>query len=988
MNHYLIRSCRAALLAVIMLSVWLFPLAAVAETVSDPVYNANKISVQDLVDGQKVIIYHTLFNTAADKVEDYVIKGDGQLVKGYDKGDRVTGHSSVSPEWTVIVHRDAATGEPNGYYDFYNEETGLYLSPQSDGTLVSSVRPGVTLNGRRDGQNNSTIERWDTDTWNWYGYQIVAGAGGGFSLVPVPASDSQAFSFAVPDNEPVTQLKTVATVDSRSQGITIRMFDYPNRNTIKNVTGEDSYSQGVLARQHVRKTLGADGFPVFTNGNSGSQLFSTGTAYYKGEANHLFLQSIYNATGYYEYNSFNNYAYFDNTTNNFKVYQQLGTPDNATNFYYRRGNFLPYNDLNLSSVSSNTNLYDGNGNLLDPLDPTNGDTLYKINANFYFGMTVEANFMQAKGGIDNGEPVVFEFNGDDDLWVYVDGVLLLDIGGVHDAFSGSINFATGEIHGKNANGAGTIKECFRQAGVFPDGSTWDDSRVDEYFRGNTFVDYGMHTFNMFYMEHGAGASNLEMRFNLPVVEEGQFTVEKDLTGTNQNRYANVYFAYQAFRDNGLGDGGFVPLTEAVYEGTSDPVTFYDGVEIGGRTFDNVFYLKPGEAATFPGYTDAGGNFVSLREEDIYYVQELGVSEDYYDLVVINSAEVEGGVDELEGIYKTTEATVGQRIRVVYANNCSAKNLNELRVTKMLPEGLEDDGSTFEFRVLLENTNSIGPDSDGELVPYSIGPYYIQNADGDYFRYVNGVLTSNGKTPVVASSSGNNGTIAGIPVGYTVVIKNLLADTDFYVEEIRLPEGWIVQSKAVSNCDPSNLAGTGFDGSAVTADGKIRLAETEEPEAEVVFINNRPSVGLDIPLAKTLRGRDMEADEFTFRLEPLDIASQGTAGLGENDYLSAANTAAAEGEQSDLFFFPSLSFTLTDYQNAQVRMPGGDAVFYYVVSEDEGGLEGIIYSSEKYLVRVILHLENAQLIIPEDGGISYYHYDGVTIPDGALPPAVA
>ena len=76
------------------------------------------------------------------------------------------------------------------------------------------------------------------------------------------------------------------------------------------------------------------------------------------------------------------------------------------------------------------------------------------------------------------------------------------------------------------------------------------------------MDYGSHDFKMFYMEHGAGASNLQMRFNLPVIEKGTFSVEKVLSGTSQESYANVYFAFQAFKKG--DDGADIPLEEAVY----------------------------------------------------------------------------------------------------------------------------------------------------------------------------------------------------------------------------------------------------------------------------------------------------------------------------------------------------------------------------------------------------------------------------------------
>lgn len=787
----------------------------------NPPYAAEKISVQELEDAQRVIIYQSVYNENTETYEDYAIDGSGNLVKAYDKSDQLTGYSEVSPVWVVTLHRDETTEELNGYYDFYNLETGKYLSPQSDGTLVSDSRPGVTLNGRRDGAYNSTIEKWDESAWAWYGFGIGKDEAGDIALTSGTGDGSQEFSFAAYISETENTLHPVATVDSAAAGITIKMYDFGTREQITNVVGGNAYIEGDWYNNSGLASMTLqNGYPYFNaTGKDASKLFTSSA--YKGEANHLFLESVYRSTGYYEYNAFNNFAHYDQESGQFTVYQETGTPSNENKYFYKRGNFLPYNSLNINNKATNTNLYDGSGAKLDITDPTRDGTLYLVNgANFYFGMTMEFSFMQPKNGYNNGGPMIYEFNGDDDLWVYIDGVKILDIGGVHDALPGSINFATGEItYGRNMSSdeiPGTVRACFEKAGVFPDGTAWDDGRAEKYFKGETFVDYGSHRFNMFYMEHGAGASNLEMRFNLPVIEKGKFTVEKVLEGTSQQKFANVYFAYQAFQRNESGED--IPLTQAVYAGTADRVTFYPGVQINGKTYTNVFYLKPGEAATF----------AEMVEDTAYYVQELGVGTDYYDEIIVNDVKIDGReATEKDGIYPTSVATVGNRARVTYSNHCSEKNLNELRITKRLAPGSLDDGSTFEFRVLLEN-------ADGRLAPYSTGAYYIQNDDGDYFYYAGGKLTSNGKTPVVASVAGNNGTIAGIPAGYTVVIKDLLAGTDFYVEEIRLPDGWQLQSKSVreGSCDASDLQGTGFSGDSITADGQIKL----DTAAEELFIN--------------------------------------------------------------------------------------------------------------------------------------------------------
>ena len=566
----------------------------------------------------------------------------------------------------------------------------------------------MTLNGRRDGAYNSTVEAWDAGAWAWYGYQMSVEGDGHVTIGSGNGEESEELSFASYIN-PSPGFHEVETIDSQASGISIRMYDFDSQGQIASIVGGNNYIRGDYYNNSslASMELDEDGFPYFEEtGKSASELFTESN--YKGSATNLFLKSVYESTGYYEYSSFHNYAMYQaqsaGQVKPFNVYQEIAAPANDNRYFYKRGNFYPYNAIT-STLAPYTNQYDGGGNLLSDDDPTKGGTLYKTDGkNDFFGMIIDFSFMQPKGGYNRGGAMVYEFNGDDDLWVYIDGVKILDIGGVHDALPGTINFATGVItYGENMYISGapdvpkTIKECFERAGVFPDGTAWDDSKVEDYFRGDTFVDYGSHSFQMFYMEQGAGASNLEVRFNLPVIEKKQFTVEKVLEGISQTEYANVSFAFQAFQKDGEI---YVPLTEALYEGTEVSVPFDESVVINGKTYTNVFYLKPGEAATF-----------QVPGEDVpYYVQELGIGKDFYDEVMVNDVTITGqDTSGIDGVYRSSEATVQNRVRLSYENHCSEQNRNDLEITKLLEEGGEDDGTTFEFRRLLENAH-------GELVP--------------------------------------------------------------------------------------------------------------------------------------------------------------------------------------------------------------------------------------------------------------------------------
>ena len=76
---------------------------------------------------------------------------------------------------------------------------------------------------------------------------------------------------------------------------------------------------------------------------------------------------------------------------------------------------------------------------------------------------MEAQFVQPESGEVNGNDMIFDFAGDDDVWVFIDGVLVLDIGGIHDEAGGSINFKTGEVY-VNGKSQGDLKEIFGNAG--------------------------------------------------------------------------------------------------------------------------------------------------------------------------------------------------------------------------------------------------------------------------------------------------------------------------------------------------------------------------------------------------------------------------------------------------------------------------------------------------------------------------------------------
>lgn len=150
--------------------------------------------------------------------------------------------------------------------------------------------------------------------------------------------------------------------------------------------------------------------------------------------------------------------------------------------------------------------------------------------NYGFGQKFDLKFRLTSDGkvvdsANNKVPIEFNFSGDDDVWVFIDGQLVLDVGGDHDVVKGTIDFAnkTATVNRvkknipNNGGDDGVIKNVVKN---FPDILNGADYFTKE------------HTLTMFYMERGLWESNMKITFNFP--QENKLTVEKEVDTTGAN----------------------------------------------------------------------------------------------------------------------------------------------------------------------------------------------------------------------------------------------------------------------------------------------------------------------------------------------------------------------------------------------------------------------------------------------------------------------
>lgn len=433
-----------------------------------------------------------------------------------------------------------------------------------------------------------------------------------------------------------------ATVEQQN-GISIGLHDY-NRSSInnnhalhfmsgRNETGYNRYVQdGKGAYAGIVKPLLTNDYPTMADGN--------------GSLDYLFGGA------------------FDNAVTNYMPEGGLLTPDGQGNYSFDAAS--KYAKYNRNSKRFELTKQTQSGNR-DPLfTPFGNDS----DANRYsFGMNLGADFYMPKDGKVNNQNMVFDFTGDDDVWVFIDGVLVLDLGGIHQAIRGTIDFATGNItYDRNQSygldRATTINQAFSNAG-----KNWDSAA------------YKTHHLSFFYLERGDGGSNCKISFNLPVKPSKAIDIEKETLGTID---ANKQFQFQLFVD-----------------GSKDP---YQGEYSVYNAHTNQV-VNPDASTENNGVIKlAGGQFARVQADNFtddtkYTVRELNSSD--YTVSANGSPMTQQGSDN-NAYAETGSFTVGKTSHVTIVNS-NVKPSNNKSIVKT--NGGEGDEYTLHLTASGDSTSS-------------------------------------------------------------------------------------------------------------------------------------------------------------------------------------------------------------------------------------------------------------------------------------------
>lgn len=335
---------------------------------------------------------------------------------------------------------------------------------------------------------------------------------------------------------------------------------------------------------------------------------------YLGQGDHLFqlcLDPNDPHYGYYYYNSERNAASYNQSEQRFYVYDYLECTRDSLSGDGIHADFLPLNSPYANTNGKLVATYQDNGTngeyagvthyMYDSKYTGNGNTTDHVGTNYWFGMSVDIGFYLPHipgtrlpdGGYGNqdlyGGDMHFQFSGDDDVWILVDGKMVLDLGGVHGMESGDVNFSTGLV---------TVNGVVNQA------------------LSNTLksIQPGEHTLTLYYLERGSSLSNCAIYFNL--APRFQFSIQKEDVLTQQVLNGAEF---SVFTDKACTQPAQLwTSSEAYYDGQTARNTFQvvEGTaDMWGLIAGETYYIKETKGPDALGYSYAKGIICLTIDKD-------------------------------------------------------------------------------------------------------------------------------------------------------------------------------------------------------------------------------------------------------------------------------------------------------------------------------------------------------------------------------------
>ena len=687
-----------------------------------------------------------------------------------DNSIRGTADKEEATLWTLVIEND----------EYYLMSGDKYLLVGTDGNTdgLTATKTPITISSLSGNascvqlsQDGYYLNHWGGGTSIYYGaHNTNNDYGNGMLFYPVDSDGN------VSDNPiaPVTETTITSGYEE---------WNHWNKNSGDNANGDLIYTglvQDKLIDDQIVFNVNEGG--IFNNDTDVKDIYE-----YVG------LPFTVDENGVYSFDSDENGAYFADTDADGAADPQSGTKDAPYNLYFAEGTtqmmFEPVGDGSMNAwfpyniEHDNTyTAYDGN---------TYGS--YSSGVNHHFGMRADVPFSMTENGCvkstdDESDAITFTFSGDDDVWVFVDGHLVIDLGGIHNRLDATIDFAANTItySENNAQDSNNETRSYNDSTFMTVQKLFADTEVDVAegvevggegiikMSRQAFALDEDHEMSVFYLERGKGTSNCRIEFNLPMndsvivtkdatkswsqaAEDADIAKDPDmedpgvdsLTANEQAIVNNIDFGFTLYKKSADGDE-FAPVANTNYyllNADGDVIT------ISSTDANGHFYLKNAQSAKF--ITDIPSDGVT------YYVVEDAVPEGFITPDYNFGGTATGGYDYGVGNGTTTHVAAGNLIpEQIIAVNATANKSYEVTV-----KGSVEANDSVEF-ICTNYLNAelpnpyVGALEDIIVIDYGL-PVQIDPLANDLFRGDSREIVYVGGADVTFTETENeNGVVQG------------------------------------------------------------------------------------------------------------------------------------------------------------------------------------------------------------------------------------